>query len=92
MISTRMRFDEILSAPAPGAEVLACTEHRALAREAAAKSIVLLRNDPVDGSPVLPLDAASIRSIALIGRLATVVNLGDGGSSDVWPPEVVTVA
>ena len=27
-----------------------------------------------------------------IGVLATAVNLGDGGSSDVWAPEVVTVA
>ena len=30
--------------------------------------------------------------MALIGTLATAVNLGDGGSSDVWAPEVVTVA
>ena len=27
-----------------------------------------------------------------MGRLAAVVNLGDGGSSDVWPPAVVTVS
>ena len=30
--------------------------------------------------------------MALLGRLATAVNLGDGGSSDVWAPQVVTVA
>ncbi len=34
----------------------ASPEHRALAREAAARSVVLLRNEPVDGAPVLPLD------------------------------------
>ena len=90
VVSTRMRFDEVLSKPPPGADILACSEHRDLAREAAAKSVVLLRNEPVDGSPVLPL-REDIRSVALIGRLGTVVNLGDGGSSDVWPPDVVTV-
>ena len=29
--------------------------------------------------------------MALIGVLAGAVNLGDGGSSDVWAPQVVTV-
>ena len=33
--------------------------HRALAREAAAKSVVLLRNEPVDGAPILPLAVAA---------------------------------
>jgi beta-glucosidase len=73
----------------PGAEVLACDGHRALAREAAAKSIVLLRNAPVDDTPVLPL-ASSVARVAVIGRLADVRNLGDGGSSDVYAPSVVT--
>lgn len=92
VVATRMRFDEILEAPAPGIDVLACPEHRLLAREAAAKSVVLLRNNPVDGEPLLPLEGSRLRSIALVGRLATAVNLGDGGSSDVWPPDVVTVS
>jgi beta-glucosidase len=92
VVATRMRFEEVLGNPAPGIEILACSEHRAIAREAAAKSVVLLRNKPVDGAPVLPLDTSRLRSVALLGRLATEVNLGDGGSSDVWPPYVVTVA
>ena len=37
--------------------VLGSPEHRALAREVAARSVVLLRNEPVDGAPVLPLAA-----------------------------------
>ncbi len=37
-----------------GDDVLAQPSHRALAREAAAKAIVLLRNEPVDGTPLLP--------------------------------------
>jgi beta-glucosidase len=91
IVATRERFDAVLSAPAPDRSVLAQPAHRALAREAAAKSVVLLRNRPVDGEPVLPLTLADGSTLAVLGRLATAVNLGDGGSSDVWAPEVVTV-
>ncbi len=56
-----------------------CKSHRALAREAATSSIVLLRNK----GPVLPFTGLS--SLAVIGRLASVANLGDRGSSDTRP-------
>ena len=91
LVATLLRFHDVLAAPRPGAEVLACAEHRALAREAAAKSVVLLRNEEVAGTPVLPLDPASVRRMAVIGPLAAARNLGDGGSSDVWAPAVITV-
>jgi beta-glucosidase len=91
VLSTLLRFDEVLQQPKPGYDVLACPEHRALAREAAAKSVVLLRNEPVDGEPVLPLSSPDLKNIAVVGRLASIINLGDGGSSDVWAPDVVTV-
>ena len=66
--------------------------HRALAREVAQKSMVLLQNRAVaDGAPVLPIDLASAHHIAVIGHLATAANTGDGGgSSRVRPPSVVT--
>lgn len=70
--------------------ILACPEHLALAREAAAKSMVLLRNETVHTAPVLPLDGAALSRVAVIGRLADKRNLGDGGSSDVMAPQVVT--
>ena len=89
-VATLLRFAERLAAPRPGADVLASPEHRALAREAAARSIVLLRNEEVDGHPVLPLDAGALRRVAVVGRLAALRNLGDHGSSDVWAPAVVT--
>jgi beta-glucosidase len=92
VVATRLRFDRRLSRPVPGREVLAGAAHRALAREVAAKSVVLLRNQEVDGTRVLPLALPAGASVALLGTLATAVNLGDGGSSDVWAPEVVTVA
>jgi beta-glucosidase len=89
VISTLLRFDHVLSAPSPAINVLGAPEHRALARETAARSVVLLRNEPLGGSPVLPLDPA--RRIAVIGRLADTVNIGDGGSSDVWDLSCRTV-
>ena len=48
--------------PTPACDVLGSPEHRALAREAAARSVVLLRNEPVDGAPVLPLAASAARA------------------------------
>ncbi|WP_282947574.1 glycoside hydrolase family 3 C-terminal domain-containing protein [Cellulomonas endometrii] len=88
-IATQLRFSAAVDTPAPPADVVASAAHRALAREAAARSMVLLHNAPVDGTPVLPLDP-SVRRLAVIGRLADVANTGDHGSSDVRAPEVVT--
>jgi beta-glucosidase len=47
-------------------ETLDSEQERALARTLAEKAIVLLKNDPVDGTPLLPLDDTP-RSIAVIG-------------------------
>ena len=52
--------------------------------------MVLLRNEPVDGRPVLPLAADRLSRLAVVGRLADVPNTGDHGSSDVRAPSVVT--
>ncbi len=90
VVATLLRFDHILSAQPPSIDVLGSAEHRSLAREAAAKSIVLLRNGEVEGVPVLPITDISAR-VAVIGRLADTVNVGDGGSSDVWDLECHTV-
>ncbi|HTZ09475.1 MAG TPA: glycoside hydrolase family 3 N-terminal domain-containing protein [Acidimicrobiales bacterium] len=90
VVATLLRFDAVLCAPAPGPEVLGAPAHRALARQVAARSVVLLRNEPVGGTPVLPLPPG-IGSLAVVGRLAAVVNLGDAGSSDVWDLDCRTV-
>jgi beta-glucosidase len=71
-------------------EDVAGPAHRALAREVAQRACVLLRNEPVEGAPVLPFDPRQVRRLAVIGRLADLVNTGDAASSDVRPPEVVT--
>lgn len=73
-----------LDAPAPrDASVVESAAHRALAREVADKSIVLLANDGV-----LPL-ADGVR-VAVLGEFADLANLGDHGSSAVSPSSVVT--
>lgn len=63
--------------------------HHALAREAAGRSIVLLKNDPVDGAePLLPL--ASDASLAVIGEFARTPRFQGGGSSHITPTRVDT--
>lgn len=73
----------------PNGAVIASAEHRALALQAAAESIVLLKNEVVDEAPLLPL-APGTRRLAVIGRLADEANLGDHGSSRVRPPSTVS--
>jgi beta-glucosidase len=53
--------------------------------------MVLLKNDPVDDVPLLPLDPASLHRVAIVGHLAAEANLGDRGSSLVRPPTVSSV-
>ena len=60
-------------------------EHRALAREAAADAIVLLRNE----RDALPL-AASVRRIAVIGPNADRAVIQGGGSARVAPHHAVS--
>ncbi len=90
IVATVLRFDAATPDRRPDPALLAGASHRALAREAAAASIVLLRNEAVDGEPLLPIRSDRVRRIAVLGRLADVPNLGDGGSSKVHPPSVVT--
>ena len=67
-----------------GPEVVGCAAHRALAREAAVKSIVLLKNE----GNLLPLK--NVKRLAVIGKLANTPNTGDGGSSNTRPAYVIT--
>ena len=84
-VATFLRFAPVFAEP-NGDDVRAAPEHRALARETAASSMVLLRNE----GDLLPLDADALGTVAVLGRLAAVPNLGDGGSSNVLAPDVVT--
>ena len=67
-------------------DLVACPEHVALARRAAEESMVLIKNK----EQALPL-ADDVKSLLVIGHLAAQANTGDHGSSNVYPPSVVTV-
>ena len=88
ILSTQIAFYARDLAEEPSTDVVFSAGHRALSREAAATAAVLVKNDSVDGRPLLPLIASELRKIAVIGRLADLPNTGDGGSSSVRPPAV----
>ncbi|UPK96878.1 hypothetical protein LCI18_007813 [Fusarium solani-melongenae] len=89
-ILRRVIEDQVVRGDAkPQPDVVFSEEHRQLAREASVKSMVLLKNDDVDGTPALPLKS-DISKIAVVGRLANLTDTGDKGSSAVRCPEVVS--
>jgi beta-glucosidase len=91
LLRAKLRFAGIGEPARYGQETVVSGEHVALAREAATKSTVLLKNAPLDdGRPLLPLDPSAPGRLAVIGRLAAVANTGDHGSSQVRAPYVVT--
>ena len=83
-VATLLRFAPQIQT-SPPASVVACEAHLDLAHQAAISSMVLLSNDGT-----LPLDAAGLANVAVLGRLAALPNLGDHGSSNVLPPSVST--
>lgn len=79
-----MRFAQGRDVADYAPDVIGCDAHRALAREVAAKSIVLLKNE----GQVLPL--RQVKHLAVIGKLAATPNTGDSGSSNTQPAYVIT--
>ena len=65
-------FDNPYSSVKRMQQVTNCKEHKAIALEAAQKSIVLLKNE----NNLLPLDSAKIKTIAVIGPNAKGVHFG----------------
>ena len=64
--------------------VILSKEHTELARKTAGKGTVLLKNN----NSVLPISDG--KKIAVVGRYANKVNVGDHGSSNVFSPYAVT--
>jgi beta-glucosidase len=65
--------------------LVAHPDHIALAREAAEKSMVLIKNE---GS-ILPFDK-QVKRVLVLGKLAAKENTGDHGSSRIFAPYVIT--
>lgn len=64
--------------------VILSKEHTDLSRKVAGKGTVLLKNE----NKTLPI--ASTKKIAVVGRYADKINVGDHGSSNVYSPYTVT--
>lgn len=73
--------------PTPDRDVVASSGHRELARDAARRGSVLLRNE----QSILPFSADTLGRLAVVGRLADQPNLGDSGSSKVRAPSTSSV-
>lgn len=79
-------FDEPLVDPAKAEEIVRCPSHRALAYEAACKSMTLLKNDGI-----LPLKPGNVRRIGVFGPAADVLTLGDySGARKGWKGDGIT--
>lgn len=65
--------------------VVSCGKHIALAKKVAAKAMTLVKNE----NGVLPL-SKKLDNILVLGKLANVENIGDHGSSRVFPFYTVT--
>ena len=65
-------FEQPFASPATAGKVSECAEHRALALEVARQALVLLENK----GNLLPLDAATLQTVAVIGPNAAELRLG----------------
>ncbi|KAH7143469.1 glycoside hydrolase superfamily [Dactylonectria macrodidyma] len=90
ILRTQLDFTARTRHETPDMSVVFCEEHRQLAREVAQRSIVMLKNDLVGHTSLLPLVTENLSTLAVIGHLANTPNTGDKGSSQVFSPSVVT--
>lgn len=85
IVRTLLAFIAANNEVAEDETVLGCDAHTVLALEAAQKGITLVKNNNV-----LPFDVQTVKTLAVIGKLAAQPNLGDHGSSQVYPAYAVT--
>ena len=73
----------------PGPEISrADADDMATLRRASSSAMVLLRNESIGGTPVLPLDMRGVTSIAVLGPNASRGMVQGGGSAHVTPTRV----
>ncbi len=92
LLRHKIRFSQAGEVERYNPQAVVNPAHKALAREVAQKSIVLLKNRRIKGDhrALLPIDLARVKRLAIVGGLAAKANIGDKGSSTVRPPYVVT--
>jgi beta-glucosidase len=69
-------------------DVVACPKHLELSRQLARESMVLLKNSPVNGEPLLPFDSAKMKTLAVVGPQAALCQLGDYAPVEPAGPQV----
>jgi beta-glucosidase len=79
-------IDRTMTGDAPEAPARPAVQHRELIRTAGARGMVLLQN-----RGVLPLSSTGLRTVAVIGQLASNAQIQGGGSAHVNPPNVSQV-
>lgn len=84
-LSTRLKYVYAEDPMEYSKDLIASKQHTDLAREAAEKSMVLVKNENI-----LPLKKGKGKRILVLGRLADMENTGDHASSDATPSYVVT--
>ncbi len=85
IIRTLLAFTEAPDTMEYPEDLIGGPEHKALAQQAAEESITLMKNN----NQILPF-SDDLRTLAVIGKLAAKENIGDHGSSRVFPHHVVT--
>jgi beta-glucosidase len=85
ILKTRLKYAFAPDRMTYGPELKASQAHISLAREAAEKSMVLLKNQSV-----LPWKSPQSQTVAVVGEIANIPNTGDRGSSNVRTPYVAT--
>ncbi len=85
IIRTMISFQEAGNSRYPES-VIGCREHISLALQSAREGITLIQNK----HSVLPLNRKKVQRLVVLGRLASADNLGDHGSSQVFPAYTVT--
>ncbi|MFX0101987.1 MAG: beta-glucosidase [Candidatus Hodarchaeota archaeon] len=86
ILRQKLKFNKTRDPSLYTMDKVACDAHVALALEAARKGIVLLKNQ----DNVLPIKREKTKKILVLGKIARTANIGDLGSSRVYPPRVVS--
>lgn len=86
VLSNILQFTEAKDPQTYSKSLIGSEKGAKIALEAAEKSIVLLKND----RNILPLNETNVKTIAVIGKLSDVENVGDHGSSWVRPKYTIT--
>lgn len=86
IVRTLLAFTEAEDPQEYPRKLVSSLPHIALAKRAAQEAMTLIQNK----GGVLPFSKEKAKTVAVLGTLGNVENIGDHGSSRVFPPYVVT--